>query len=105
MMQGTTPTHTWFVPIGANLIRNARVTYKQKDDIVLTKEGNDFTITSVDSNRAKISCKLTQEDTLKLDHEAKVKIQLHLLTTDGNALITHVYTRKVGECLAGEVLS
>lgn len=105
MMQGTTPTHTWFVPISADLVQKARVTYKQKDDIVLTKEGNDCTITDVGSNRASIACTLTQEDTLKLDPEKKVKIQLHLLTTDGKALITHVYYRNVGECLAGEVLS
>lgn len=105
MMQGTTPTHTWFVPISAESVVKARVTYKQKDTIVLTKKGDDCTVTSVGANRASIACTLTQEDTLKLDHEKKVKIQLHLLTTAGKALITHVYYRNVGECLAGEVLS
>lgn len=100
MYQCTTPTHIFKLPINLTSKALIRLTYKQDDVVVLTKTTEDCNL-----DGQTVSCTLSQEETLSFDHEKKVKIQLHVVTEEGKALITPPYYKKVGECLAGEVLS
>ena len=100
LYQCTTPTHTFKLPIELTSKAKIRLTYKQDDKIVITKKTEDFVL-----DGEIISCKLSQDETLSLDHNKKVKIQLHVLTEEGTALISPPWYKKVGECLAGEVIA
>ena len=89
MIRGTTPTHTFNLKFDTSLIDKVKITYAQNDHIIFEKLATDcvldgFTIKTV----------LTQEETLKLDHNSPVQIQLRILTTGGNALASVV--QKVG---------
>lgn len=100
MYQCTTPTHIFKLPISVTEKARIRLTYKQDDAVILTKKNKDCVLEG-----QKVSCTLTQADTLSFDHKKKVKIQLHILTEEGKALITPIYYKKVGECIAGEVIA
>ena len=97
MIIGTTPTHIFKTSFDTSLIKKVRVLYSQDDVLILTKED-----CIIENNT--ISVTLTQEDTLKFDHNKEVKIQLRVLTLGNDALAT--VPRKVGvvECLETEVL-
>lgn len=99
MIRGTTPTHIFTVPFDTSIIKEVRVIYKQGNQKVLCK-GN----TDVEMDEQTISLKLTQEDTLKLKHGQNVKIQLRILTNDGEAMTSAIIVDSVQECLDDEVL-
>ena len=98
MIRGTTPTHTFTLPISVDDVDKIRIIYAQggvkivKTNADCTMEGN--TITT----------KLTQEDTLSMSSDTVVKIQLHLLTRAGEPLVSDIYRIKPGECLDDEVI-
>jgi hypothetical protein len=74
MIQGTTPTHKFFIDIATNLIDKLRISYEQNGKIVLRKETEDCQI-----DDGSVTTKLTQEDTLKFDAPGNVRIQIHAL--------------------------
>lgn len=100
MIKGTTPTHTFSIPFGVENVDEVKVIYMQGDRQVMCK-------TTADCNMMgnTISVKLTQEDTFLFDSDRHCKIQIRVLTKDGTALASHVYTVDVRECLDDEVLS
>lgn len=100
MRQATTPTHTFELPFDTSLIDKVRVTYKQGDALVIDKRREDCTMEG-----QTIRLTLTQEETLALDPDYGVDIQLQVLTTGGNALTSDIYTRTVYEVQSGEVLA
>ena len=83
MFQGTTPTHRFNVDIDTALISKLRISYEQNGKIVLTKEKEDCTL-----NGYTITTKLDQEETIKFDAPGNVRIQLHVITTSGDSLVT-----------------
>lgn len=96
---GTTPTHTFELPIDETLCDVIWITYAQDDDEVFT----------IDKSRLKFegrlaSVKLTQEETLKFDREKLVAIQMRILTTGGDALGSDVVQTSVGRLLKEEVI-
>ena len=99
MIQGTTPAHTFTVPIDTEIISNVRVTYAQSGEVVLTKEKDDCSI----GNKT-VTVKLTQEETFKFAHDIPVDIQVRILTTGGDALASRVERVPIREVLDGEVL-
>ena len=98
-MRGTTPTHTFKIPLDTSNIVKAMVIYAQNGVEVLRKETPDCVF---EGN--KVSETLTQEDTLKFSEESHVKIQLRFKTEDGKALKSVVKVVDVTECLNDEVL-
>lgn len=99
MRIGTTPTHTFTIPVGiANVVEKVRVVYAQCDKIILTKD-----VTNLTGND--VIVKLTQEETLKFHHRKPVRIQLRVLTTDGDSLTSNVIERSPYECLESEVFA
>lgn len=99
MIQGTTPTHQFTIPMDASSVQLARVTYAQKDKVLLTKEGDDC---RVEGNV--IEVKLTQEETLLFDEFSSVQIQVRVLTTAGDALASDLIRVPCGAILDKEVL-
>ena len=99
MIGGTTPLHTFRVPINTELIKSIKLTYTQLDEVVLTKRTEDFTI-----EEGQISVKLTQDDTFLFSHLVSVIIQLRIVTIDGDVLSNKPFSISVERCYDGEVL-
>ena len=99
MFNGTTPTHIFEVPIDTSLIKEIKIIYSQKDREVLVKRTGDCTI-----EVGKITTRLSQEDTFLFECNTLVTIQLRVLTTGGDALISDLMMTSVGKCLDNEVL-
>ena len=101
MRRFTTPTHIFTLPFETEIIKAARVVYAQSEEIILAKglsecalEGNTVTV------------RLTQEETAKFDCKKNyVEIQMHLLDTEGNSLVSQPLKVAVEKCLDSEVLS
>lgn len=88
MRRGTTPTHTFTLPIDAAQIDKLRITYVQKEKIVLKKTEDDV---AIDGNAVRV--KLTQAETLQFDESsgAFVSIQIKVLTTGGDVLASEIF--------------
>lgn len=99
MIQGTTPTHTFQVPVDTGIIESVRIVYAQNDVVVLTKEKDDCTF---GDNR--IAVKLSQEETFQFDDSFPVDIQIRLLTRGGDALASRVERVPIITVLDGAVL-
>lgn len=99
MFKGTTPTHTFNIPIDSSLVKTAKITYTQRDKEVLVKRTEDCTFEG-----KKIVTKLCQEDTFKFEHNTIVTIQLRVLTNSGDVLASDLIMTSVGKCLDNEVL-
>lgn len=96
MIRGTTPTHTFTLPFGSDVIASLRIIYAQDGDVKITRntvpEGNNATVV------------LTQEETLSLDCDKYVEIQIRVLTLGGEALSSDIIRVSVERCLEDEVL-
>ena len=99
MERGTTPLHTFNLPIDTNVIDRVRIVYAQNGTVVLKKENADCTL---EGNLIKV--KLTQEDTLNFNGAQPVEIQLRTVLTDGEAYKSQIVRVTVGRCLDNEVL-
>ena len=99
MLRGTTPTHNFDVDIDTAIIKELKITYSQKDIEVLSKKMRDCTILQ---NR--IVTRLSQEDTFLFECNQVVNIQMRVLTTSGDVLISEIMRMSVGRCLDDEVL-
>lgn len=101
MKRFTTPRFTFELEeLDTSMIKCLRVYFEQKDELILTKKTEHCTF---DNNI--IVVKLTQEETAMFDCKQCVRIQLHVLTVDGEALLSDPYDRYVGECLGTEVIA
>ena len=85
MTPGTTPTHTFNLPISTDDVAALRITYEQSGKIVLQKEKEDCTLRD-----KQVIVKLSQEDSLQFDSNVIVRIQLKVLTTGGDVIISKV---------------
>lgn len=99
MIRGTTPTHTFNIPFDTSLVDEVKITYAQRDEIVLSKSTEDCVL-----ENDTIAVTLSQEDTFKFDCTECVQIQLRILTVNGEALASVVTTVGVSKCLDNEVL-
>lgn len=102
MFQGTTPTIEWALPFAASLVKECTVTFRQNganiDELRKTKAN----CTLADE---KISLVLTQEETLLLNLEYNVEIQLKVWTTDGATMATKPEKVRVCEIFDKEVFT
>ena len=90
MIPGSTPTHTFTLPIDSKDIENLRITYKQGGKIVCQKEMPDCTMSGTQA-----VVKLTQRDTLGFKSSTIVQFQLKVLTVGGDVLISDVFEEPV----------
>ena len=99
MIQGTTPTHIFRIPLSVENIKNVRITYAQNGTVVLTKELEDCT-----TNGNEVMCQLSQEETFGFDSSLPVDIQFRVLTNSGDALASRVQRVTMVTVLDGAVL-
>lgn len=96
---GGTPRHEFTVPFDVSLLKQFKVTYSQKDKIVLEKHIEDFNI-----NGNTLSIVLTQEETFLFDDDANIEIQARALTMGGDAIPSFIRIISADRCLDSEVL-
>ncbi len=96
MIQGTTPTHKFNLPFSTDTIERVRITYEQDNEVVLTKEKDSL---SFDGNI--ITVKLTQKETLAFNSHVSARIQIHVLTTGGDAVVSDIMRVPVYALLDG----
>lgn len=99
MIRGTTPKHTFTIPFETSEIKEVRIIYGQEDVQLFVKQTSDCVLEG-----KTITLRLTQEDTLKFNHEKLAQIQLRVLTNSGDVLSTEVMVAFVGKCLDTEVM-
>ena len=104
IVRGTTPYHSFIIPVESEKIDKIYVTYLQNNEVILDKSTADITIDPVEeelenasveeptefTTSSQITLHLTQEDTLKFHFYPAAErniavIQVRLLTTDGEA--------------------
>lgn len=97
--KGTTPTHTFKLPVSKEAVDEVRITYAQGSENVLIKDTKDCELTD-----GGVSVTLTQEETFLFKANVEVLIQVRVLTTDGQAFSSETVSVGVYKCLDGEVL-
>ena len=99
-MRGTTPELTFNLPFDAGIIKSLYLTFTDKEkNIVLEKTEADFTLSG-----STIKCELSQEETLLFDERTKARMQIRIVTTDGKALKSKVFTVDNDELLKDGVI-
>lgn len=81
MIRGTTPTLTFRLPFDTGLLAEAWVTFTQLDHIVVDKTLEDLEVLP-----DALVLRLTQDETLMLQHEELVEIQIRARLTDDTAV-------------------
>ena len=99
MIRGTTPTLEFDVPFDTELLAEAYVTLSQNREIVVDKP-----LTECQCSGNKITVRLTQEETLKLDCECNTEIQIRARMVDGNAVASNIITVSTNRILKDGVI-
>lgn len=86
MIRGTTPTLSFAIPFDTDLLSEAYVTLSQDEKVVVEKRLSDCNV-----DRRKLSVRLEQEDTLKLDCDLKTEVQIRAKTKDNEALASDIF--------------
>ena len=87
MIRGTTPTLEFIMPFDTSLLEEAFVTLSQNEEVILDKELEDCKCEA-----RKLSVRLTQEETLKLNCDCKTEIQVRARTKEGDAVASQIIT-------------
>lgn len=98
-MIGTTPTHTFTLPIDTNILEKVRVIYSQNREVLIKKTEADCKLRG-----NTVIVKLNQEDTFKISRDFLVEIQLRVKTKDGDVMKSIPERVMPGICLDSEVL-
>jgi hypothetical protein len=99
MYRGSTPTHTFKVPIDTSSIKTIKITYSQKDKELFAKRNEDCTL-----EEGKIITSLSQEETFMFENDKLVSIQIRVLMDDEKCLPSKIMMVSVDKCLDDEVL-
>ena len=84
MYRATTPTHTFILPFDyAQMVNKCLVTYSQGGRIVLEKTQDDISATG-----NTITIKLTQEETKKFSAYLRCNIQIRIITSAGDSIVS-----------------
>lgn len=108
LIRATTPTHYFRTTIDPDGLKRILVTYKQGPRVVLEKEKSDLTITSetVDETTVyTLSHTLTQEEANRFRDNAPIYVQVRILTNDGAAAASKIFTLDGETVLNDEVLT
>lgn len=103
MMRGTTPTHTFEIPIEEDVVDYVRVVYFQSDKRIIAKDSKNDSSCTVSGNT--VTVRLSQEETFLFTAGKSVQIQLRVLTKTGDCLGGEVTEVSVERCLDNEVMA
>lgn len=124
IMRGTTPYHSFVIPLRAEQIDQIWITYTQNGEIVLDKTKEDATITNIEDlyenasmeelteeelNSCQVVLHLSQEDTLAFKfYPAAEKnltiIQIRILDTEGEAFSSDPVSERIMGALKDGVI-
>ena len=99
MIRGTTPSYQFKLPFDVSVLNKVWVTFSQFDKEIFTIEESDCYL---DGNVVRVE--LTQEQTLQLESNALLDIQLRVLIVNGSALASKVFRVPVRKILKGGVI-
>lgn len=99
IIRGTTPTHVFNTDVNLSDCEEIFVTYAQKGIVIINKNIDDLELTS-----ETVVVTLTQTDTLKLDTEYDVEIQIRALFDDGTAIASNIIKIDVERILKDGVI-
>lgn len=99
MKRGSTPTHTFTLPVGKDMIKNIEITYAQMGQIILQKYTQNCTISG---NTAFVT--LSQLDTLEFADGVNVEIQIRVLDKSGTVHSSDIMCISCDKCLSAGVL-
>ena len=99
MRIGTTPTHSFKLPVDEDFVKSIEITYSQNDKVILQKYKHDCTITG-----KKLFVRLSQEDTFQFKSGVNVEIQVRVLDRDNEVHGCDVVVVSCKKCLSTEVL-
>lgn len=98
MIRGTTPTFTFNLPFDVSNVKAAYITIRSKR-VEIEKGLEDCTL-----DGTTITTTLTQEESLMLPRSKQAQIQLRVLTQNGTALATSIFTVQVEDVLKEDVI-
>ena len=87
MIRGTTPLLEFALPFDTSQIAEAWVTLSQNKTVVIDKE-----LESCTCEGNKLTVRLTQDETLKLDCSCRTEIQVRVRTLADDALASNIIT-------------
>lgn len=96
--RGTTPTNYFNVDLDLTEADAIYITYVQKGEVVFEKDISDITVEA-----ERLSVKLTQEDTLKLD-EGEIEIQIRAKMSDGTVVASNIVKTTASRVLKDGVI-
>lgn len=99
MIRGTTPTLEFVIPFDTSMLACAHVTLSQNGRIVIDKA-----LDECSCEESKLTVKLTQEETLKLECDCITEIQIRARTTDGEAMASNIMRVNTGRILKDGVI-
>lgn len=99
MIRGTTPTIRFDLPIDVELVDCMYLTLAQNGKTVIER-----CLTECSCDVRRVSCKLTQSETLALMAATETQMQVRLRTKGGDALASQITTVRVDRILKdGEI--
>ncbi len=90
IVRGTTPTLEFITPFDTDMIAAAQVTLSQNGVVIHCKELGDC-----QCEEKRLTVDLTQEETLALSSEHKVKVQARVRLNTGKAMATEPFYETV----------
>lgn len=99
MIRGTTPTLQFIMPFSTSQLAEAYVTLSQNGEVVLDKALSDC---NCDGN--KLSVRLMQEETLRLQCNNITEIQIRARTDEGEAIASNIIRVTTGRILKEGVI-
>lgn len=99
MIRGTTPTLEFVIPFNTAILAEAFVTLAQNGKIVIDKALEDC-----HCNEKKLSVRLTQEETLKLECDCITEIQVRARTIEGEAVASNIIREQTERILKDGVI-
>ena len=106
MYRATTPRHTFVFNVNPEeTFQTILITYAQDNEIVLEKGKEDLTFTASGESEFEATLTLTQEETKLFSNKSSVKVQVRVLTYNGEAAASTKMTIPVNDVLNDEVLT
>ena len=106
MYRATTPRHTFVFNVNPEeTFQTILITYAQDNEIVLEKGKEDLTFTASGESEFEATLTLTQEETKLFSNKSSVKVQVRVLTNNGEAAASTKMTIPVNDVLNDEVLT
>ena len=99
MIRGTTPTLEFVLPFEVSILDEAYITLSQNEEVILEKK-----LEECKADGRKLSVRLTQEETLKLNCDIKTEIQIRARTKEGDVVASHIITVDTNRILKDGVI-